>query len=165
MQSKAMLKERAETLLREKKCWYVSDGVGTTFQLALGKKCLRAAPLLNKCQSAHFRKFEGEVNLLIWCAWRLETKTKILTSSDDAVASVAHNLRRIAGQVVTNVEVALPSWDIMLEFSNRLLLHVFCVHVPGTPSFDGNWYLTTPDTLYCAGPGASFTSEPRLEAS
>ena len=147
----------AKAAIDQKLCWYVSCGaVGTTFQLALGEKRRRTVPLKNKTHPKVYRVFEGESNLLVWCAWRLETGTKVLSSSNDLVVTVERTLSRLIGKHVTSAEVLFPSWDIVLKFSNRYVMRIFCDHVPGDPSFDGNWDLFTSTMSLHAGPGETF---------
>src|SRR5258708_1968370 len=66
-------------------CRYVSCGgaAGSTFQLSFGGKVRRPVPLKNVGHSEEFRQFEGEVGLLVWCAWRLDAPDGPLTSWDD----------------------------------------------------------------------------------
>src|SRR5258707_1132707 len=99
-------------------CWYVSTGVaaGSTFQLALGKKVERSVPLKNRAYWKQSRRFQGEVGLLVWCAWRLDGSDSPLTSWDDAEASVEGGLLRLVGARATTVEVISPAWDMTIEF-------------------------------------------------
>jgi hypothetical protein len=147
-----------------KSCWYVSCGgsVGTTFQLVLGEKILRSVPVANPAHSDDFRHFEGEANLLVWCTWRLDSADAPLTSSDDAVEHVEKVLERLVGQTVVDVRVDLPGWDLHLDFTEGARLHIFCDHVPGDPSFDGNWDLFLADKLISIGVGSRCDVEQRL---
>jgi len=146
-------------------CWYVSCGGCTmpSFQLALGNKVPRQTPLKNPAQSEEFRCFEGEVNLLVWCSWRLDGIDAPLTSSDDVEVSVVSRLSQLIGASVTNAATVAPAWDLNLDFSNGLRLCVFCDHVPGEPSFDGNWELWQRNLTAFVGPGARCAIERRDE--
>ncbi|MBV9123746.1 MAG: hypothetical protein JO112_10350, partial [Planctomycetes bacterium] len=116
-------------------------GAGSTFQLALGGKVRRPLPLKNPAHAEDFRQFEGEVSLFVWCAWRLDALDRPVTSWDDTEESVAAGLEQLVGSRIDTIEVVPPAWDMTLKFSNSLWLRVFCDHVPGEPSFDGNWDL------------------------
>lgn len=147
-------------------CWYVSAGaVGTTFELALGDRVPRSVPLKNPDHSAEFRQFEGEANLLVWCTWRLDGSEAPLSSSDDVPERVVAELGRLVGAKVANARVDGPAWDLSLDFSNGLCLRVFADHVPGEPSFDGNWELVLEQTAVYAGPGVRVEIEPRRLAA
>lgn len=147
-------------------CWYVSTGgaAGSTFQLALGGKVLRQVPLRNAAHPEEYRKFEGEVSLLVWCAWRLDSVDAPLTSWDDAEAGVANGLGKLVGRVVESAEAAPPAWDLTVRFSGDLTLHLFCDHVPGDPSFDGNYDLRRDDVIVAVGPGPRLCIEQRSES-
>ena len=50
---------------------------------------------------------------------------------------------------------------LALTFRNRLKLTVFCDHVPGEPSFDGNWELWLRKVALFIGPGNRWEIEER----
>jgi len=144
-------------------CWDVSYGgaAGSTFQLALGEKVHLLLPPETTKHSDTIPRFEGEASILVWCAWRLDTPDDTLTSWDDTNESIEAGLTRLIGARLESVEVFPPAWDMNIEFSNRLYLHVFCDHVPGDPSFDGNWDVRIKNTIITAGPGARYVVEER----
>jgi hypothetical protein len=146
-------------------CWSVSCGGCTlpTFQLALGDKVRRPGPLKNPAQSEEYRQFEGEANLLVWCTWRLDAAEGPLTSSDDDEAGITTHLGRLSGATVEAVAVTSPALDLTISFSGSLTLRVFCDHVPGAPSFDGNWDLWLKGVGVFVGPGARSETKPRAE--
>ncbi len=155
--------ERLVGALKGLRCWYVSCGgaAGPTFQLALGEKVSRHAPLKNAAHSEEYRRFEGEASLLVWCSWRLDGPDRPLTSSDDAPQQIVQELSRLVGAAVASVCLAPPGWDLTLAFSTGLVLRIFCDHVPGEPSFDGNWELWGRDATAFVGPGAHCALQPR----
>jgi hypothetical protein len=149
--------------LKGLECWYVSSGgaASSTFQLTLGGKVRRPVPLKNPGHSEEFRQFEGEVGLFVWCAWRLDGTDGPVTSWDDTKESVEAGLEKLLGSRIDTVEVVPPAWDMNIKFSNSLCLHVFCDHVPGEPSFDGNWDLRTQKMSIAVGPGTQCRTEHR----
>jgi hypothetical protein len=144
-------------------CWYVSAGgaAGSTFQLTLGGKFRRRLPLKNAGHTEEFRQFEGELSLFVWCAWRLDGTDNPLTSWDDTSESVKTGLEKLIGCRIDTVELIPPAWDMTIRFSNSLSLRVFCDHVPGEPSFDGNWDVRTHKMSIAVGPGTQIRVEPR----
>jgi hypothetical protein len=150
-------------LLPTKMWWYVScrGAPGSTFQLAFGAKVRRPVPLKNPAHSEEYRLFEGELNLLVWCVWRLDSSDCCLTSWDDRKSSIESELGKLVGARVASVELAEPCWDMHLLFSNSLSLRIFCDHVPGDPSFDGNWDLSCPAYIVSVGPGTKISIEDR----
>lgn len=138
-------------------CWYVSAGgnyVGSSFSLALGGKVPRERPLTNTAHSDEFRNYKGEANLLVWCSWRLDGQESPQSSSDDTDEGRLRALDQLVGARVVDVVVERPAWDLKLLFSPFYSLKLFCDHVPGDPSFDGNWELHTPSGGCYFGPGA-----------
>jgi hypothetical protein len=144
-------------------CWYASTGgsAKSTLQLALGEKVARPHPLRNKAHSDEFRQFEGSVNIFIWCAWRLDGSHGPLTSWDDTEQSIKERLSNLPGNRIEHVDLVPGTWDINIRFLNGLFLRVFCDHVPGDPSFDGNWDLRTQNVAIAFGPGANYRIESR----
>jgi hypothetical protein len=140
--------------LRGKACWYVNAGgaAGTSFSLSLGDKKPRKYPLKNPDVTDEFRRYEGEATLLVWCSWRLNSADDAEASSDESAEVVAQKLRRLEGQNIREIEMSEPAHDLRITFDS-LSLQVFCDHIPGNPSFDGNWQLECRGRLVIVGPG------------
>jgi hypothetical protein len=158
--------EQVVATLQSLRCWYATGGgaAGPTFELALGEKVARRVGVKNPAHSDEFRHFEGEANLLVWCCWRLDGPNAPVTSCDDSPATRLQGLQSLVGTRVASAALARPAWDLTLGFTNGLVLRVFCDHVPGEPSFDGNWEVWARDTVALVGPGAQFTVQPCSEA-
>jgi hypothetical protein len=144
-------------------CWDVGSGgaASSTFELALGAKVPAVQLPLGPKHSLTPRQFEGEANLLVWCSWRLDEPARPLSSSDDLVEHVQQALSRLVGTHITTVQIDLPGWDLHLDFANGLRLHVFCDHLPGDPSFDGNWELWLTDQIIAVEAGSRCEVQPR----
>lgn len=153
---------RAVSTLTGMECWYVSCGgaAGSTFSLSFGQRIPRATPLRNTAHTDEFRQFEGEAALYVWCTWRLDDTDGPATSWDDTDESVDRGLNRLIGSRIVSIDVLAPAWDLSIRFSNSLHLRVFCDHVPGSPSFDGNWDLRTENGSIAVGPGSKYRTEP-----
>jgi hypothetical protein len=152
--------------LNGRRCWYASCGgsyVGATFELALGRKIPRDHIVQNDAHSDVFRRFEGEANLLVWCTWRLDGKDAPISSSDDTEQGIIVGLQRLVGEKIVSAQVEMPGWDLILRFSTQFTLRIFCDHVPGDPSVDGNWQVSLEDKIIAIGPGAACDIEPRAE--
>ncbi len=143
-------------------CWYVASGgkhVGSTFSLAFGARIPRKFPSKNIAHSDEFRNYDGEANLLVWCTWRLDGKDAPVTSSDDTEQNIKMGLAGLVGSKIEDVLVEHPAWDLRLLFFPFHQLRVFSDHVPGSPSFDGNWELHTINGSYYFGPGTKMDLE------
>lgn len=137
-------------------CWYVSAGgtnLGSSFSLAFGDKVARSIPLSNTAHPEQFRQYEGTANLLVWCTWRLDGRDEPITSSDDTEEGITNGLARLTGCTIVDLIVERPCWDLKLLFSPFYRLQLFCDHVPGDPSFDGNWEMHGCDETCYFGPG------------
>jgi hypothetical protein len=106
-----------------------------------------------KRRKTEFGKFRGEASLLVWCTWRLDGKNGPLASSDEEPPVGAKKLRILKGKILRGVELFFPGWDLSVDFSQGLVLRVFCDHVPGNPSYHLNWQLRIRDQRVFAGPG------------
>lgn len=155
--------DRAVSTLAGLECWAVHCGgaAGSSFQLALGERIPLPAPAKKTKHSDSLPQVEGEAGVLVWCAWRLDSTDGPVTSWDDTDESVDRGLNKLIGSRIVSVEVLPPVWDMNMRFSNSLTLRVFCDHVPGSPSFDGNWDLRTESGSIAVGPGVQVRSEPR----
>ncbi|HQU44708.1 MAG TPA: hypothetical protein PK867_17975, partial [Pirellulales bacterium] len=87
------------------------------------------------------RFFTSEAQFIIWCSWRLDSEDQPISSSDDTEETASAAIGELSGTTLHSAKVTPPAGDIELHFSNGQCLRVFCDHVPGDPSFDGNWEL------------------------
>lgn len=149
--------------LSEQECWYVSCGgsAGASFELALGKKVARKYPIQNPAHSEEFRNFEGTTSLFVWCTWRLDAPETPVTSSDDQDSGISAGLNQLIGHKITSVDVRTKGMDATIVFSNGYTLYIFCDHVPGAPSFDGNWEVVTQASIVAIEVGAHVSIEKR----
>jgi hypothetical protein len=137
-------------------CWHVSAGGVTapSFLLAFGARIPRSFPLNSPFQPEEFRQYRGEMELLVWSSWRLQTVTDILASSDQGDIGLVR-LPTLIGLSVVEVSAAPPAWDLFLEFSNGIRLLTFSDHVSPDASIDQNWELWVDGRHLQAGPGAT----------
>jgi len=136
-------------------CWHACAGpnLGSTFSLSLGKRVRRAHPLKRAPLNDEFKFYEGEATLVVWCTWRLDGKDEPVASSDQEGTIVKERLQCLVGTRVEHIETEEPGWDLSVSFSGGQRLKVLCDHIPGDPSFNGNWDLEVRgDGLY-TGPG------------
>jgi hypothetical protein len=142
-------------------CWHVGTGGadGTTFSLALGDKIPRQHPLKNPSQAEEFRQNQGEASLLVWCAWRLDDPDEPVVSWDNDEDAVAAGLNRLVGATIQSATVSAPAWDLIVHFSNDLVLRIFCDHLSPDPSFDRNWDLHYREKILAVGPGPHWRIE------
>lgn len=145
------------------KCWHVGAGGlgGGSFSLALGSKVRREHALRYATAPKVFQAYEGEFNLVVWCSWRLDGPAEALASSDEDPEVIARKLRKaLVGRTVERARVSCRACELRLVIGGYVV-SVFCDHVPGQPSFDGNWQLETPKAVIGVGPGFRLEVERR----
>lgn len=143
-------------------CWRAYTSAGNSPGLLLGRKVRRAVadamkahPRWKDLPPESERFFTSEVQFIIWCSWRLDADDQPITSSDDAEETAGAAIGELSGTTLQSAKVSGPAGDLELHFSNGQCLRVFCDHVPGDPSFDGNWELRIERSHVMVGPGAS----------
>lgn len=152
---------RAGAMLREAHnsiCWRAYTSLGNSPGLYFGKKVRRAAAE----SMMHSRRwmnrpdswYTGEIVFIAWCSWRLDAPDRPITSSDDDARAAAAGIERLTGRSLLASTLTPPAADVELHFSGDLTLKVFCDHVPGSPSFDGNWELQVRMSSLLIGPGS-----------
>jgi hypothetical protein len=144
-----------------RKCWRVSCGgsVGTTFQLALGRKLLRH-PGVGKRKRSRLSPYEGEFGLLVWCSWQLNSIKGPVTSSEDESPRLVEGLKLLEGRRTLRVSIQ-DKWYLRVDFSGGMALSVLPTHVGPKASFDGNWEAWTPEIYYAIGTDLICEVEPR----
>jgi len=102
---------------------------------------------------------QGAFRLMIHqSAWRIETGTTVIASSQDDRASSEPLVRQLDGRTLTGIVVELPSLSATFAFSDSLRLKTFSVFTQEAE----HWMLHLPDgETFTAGPGTQWTSGPR----
>jgi hypothetical protein len=149
------------SIARTLPCWNLNcgRGVGASFSLDLGKRIPRRVPRFSDNRIVEVEEECGEVQILVWCTWRLDAACGPLTSSDDSDHGIQRGLSKLIGSTVETIAVISPAWDLTVRFSNGLTLKVFCDHVPGDPSIHGNWDFFLSGKSLHVGPGSAYKVE------
>jgi hypothetical protein len=122
--------ESAISSFREQKCWSVIAGAGSgsLITLAFGRKVRRTRSLRNQHLTEVQRDFEGELELYVECAWRLETTTSVIctsTSNNEHGGTMLGGLEKLIGTTIVEAKLTHPAMDIKIAFDNGLTLVVF----------------------------------------
>jgi hypothetical protein len=122
--------ENAMLAFRGKKCWSViaGEGTGSLITLAFGLKQRRMKILKNQYLTNEQQNFDGEFELYVECAWRLETMTSVIctsTSSNRRGDTMMKEIDQLVGQTVVEVGLTYPAADIKIDFDSGLSLVIF----------------------------------------
>lgn len=124
--------------------------------LHFGRKLPRAVALPDANLSRDVQKYEGSLELLIQCAWRLDSTSEVIYSCQSTLSEnieedeMLHALASIRNQKVTRVLVKEPSFDFEVEFDHGLCLRVFCDQV-NLYDMDNNYTLYVENISYTVG--------------
>jgi len=91
---------------------------------------------------------EGEFDILIWCAWRLQDNDNAICSSDSTHAQRAKGIQRLIGEKVISFEIFPPAWDATITFTGGLVLKIFCIYTQ-KDECETNWFFRNDWKLYC----------------
>jgi hypothetical protein len=114
-------------LLIGKPVWAVRHGAGSCLLVDLGDKVPR--PMISRARGSHEgdREYQGELTLMILCAWRIELEgAGIVSGSGDLEdETLLSGPMKLIEQTAT--EVSVNSFlDLVVVFSNGLRLVLFC---------------------------------------
>ncbi|NGZ87199.1 hypothetical protein [Duganella aceris] len=112
-------------------CWGVTGGSGTgsVISLDIGKKTARAKPVRNAHLTELVRCYESAYSLLLYCPWRMESKSKVLSGShmsNENDGPMVRGLEFIRGKKIETVTCARPAFDLRIEFEGELSLVIHC---------------------------------------
>lgn len=158
-------------VLCDKRCWYVSCGgsAGHTFELFLGAKIKRPIPLGHKSLPPALRRAEQrlpllirmndpEYSLLVWSAWRILKKERIIASSRDDREIYIPVLNGLRSRKIVAIGTPAETTDVRILFDNKLTLDIFCdsgTMLPTTSPIDRsyratNWEVFVPGDILVA---------------
>lgn len=146
----------ALALLKGKLCWSVLAGAGTgaTMHLEFGAKAPRRASLRERPQiTSEQAHYEGELDLFVQCAWRLERSQSVLCGSTDDDRNdgpMVRGLQELVGKLIVAVDVDDPVPDLELLFGDGLRLKVFCDQT-NLETNDDNYSVRLGETIYVVG--------------
>src|SRR5258708_34384741 len=96
--------------------WEVWLGWGSFITLEFG----------NKIEAAGSPHIHGEWSLWVqMSAWRLETKTDIITASEDSRPGMIESIKRLEGTTLVSIKLQPPSLETTFTFEGEVVLHLF----------------------------------------
>lgn len=124
------LREELQQMI-SKSCWSVvaGEGTGSVITINIGEKVRRPKPVRNLWLNKDEQENEGEMSLMIWCAWRLDGPAGVVcgsTDSNDNDGSMVKGVKMLIGRVVESAEILSPAFDLRLAFRGQYVLNIFC---------------------------------------
>ena len=116
-------------------------------QLDFGTFVKRVTTEKERVRSGNEFCYCGELDILIWCAWRLQDFQNAICSSDSTSAQQKEGTNRLIGQTVVAVDIFPPAWDAVIHFSSDLTLKIFCIYTHFS-EVETNWFFRNGWKLY-----------------
>jgi hypothetical protein len=123
--------QRALSGLVGEECWGVvgGEGTGSIISLKIGARILRAKPHSNPHLSDLVRQNESAYTLLLYCPWRIDSLSNVVSGSHMSNANDGPMVRgyaSICGQKIKAVNCCPPAFDLKLDFENEHSLVIHC---------------------------------------
>jgi hypothetical protein len=155
--------------LVDQECWSVTGtgAAGSDIKLELGGRVSRRVALTNVRLSEEQRIYEGTFDVFVQCPWRIEIAgAAIYASGDDHSAGgpMAAALQRLVGKAVIAGQTTSSPGDLVLSFSDGVVLKVFCDRVVNADDAD-NYSLRRGDTIVSVRAGLTVAVEQRTLAA
>lgn len=146
-------------------CWsYVAGpGTGSVVALDFGQKIQRSRPLRNPSLTHEQRHFEGEISIIVECAWRIDSPIRVLGGSADdnrQGGPMLNALDKLIGSRVEGVRALAPGYDLLVVFEEDLRLGVFAVETNLDENID-NYSIFTGESVLTVGAGSRLREESR----
>jgi hypothetical protein len=153
--------------LKSQRCWSIKGSRGGALAMSFGQMIKRRKPLTNPQLTQQERDYDGELNLFIRCAWRLDDASRVLGIwSDEGEVSrkIPRGLDPLVDAEVTAVAVMRPAYDLNLLFPHGLTLRLFCDRSGGDDDDDYNYFLSCLSGIYTVCPNGRITFEEHFRA-
>ncbi len=146
-------------------CWSIvaGKGTGSVVHLGFGKKIEMCRPLTNPNLTEDERKYDPELSMMIFCAWRIMNPTRIICSwrdDNEKDGRMLSGLNMLRDKKVVKIGVNEVSSDLDIYFEDDLIMSLFC---DVTNDYDGdyNYHIFTPDTIFTIGLDSKLEIEAR----
>ena len=136
-----------------KKCTTVTGGLGSgsVVGLGFGEKLRRTKPLKNAKLSEIERNYASELELTIYCAWRLRSSTEVLCGWRDAGDDRTWTLlRNVVGRPVESATVQSGALDLAVLFVGGFALDIFC-DITANDESEDNYTFSDKETIESVG--------------
>ena len=118
-------------ILKGKLCWSViaGSGTGSIVNFGFGEKKERSKPLRNLKLTDEERHFKPELQLMVYCAWRILKSDEVVCSwrdSNEAGGDMLKGLHMLRNKKVIDVWLAQVTYDLDVYFEGDMCVQLFC---------------------------------------
>ncbi|WP_325892222.1 hypothetical protein [Grimontia sp. NTOU-MAR1] len=147
-----------EKIIENKLCGSVvyGKGTGSIISIGFGDKIKRKVPLRNDQLTEESKNYTFELELIIYCCWRIRTSDSIILGWRDALCDdKMKEINTLSKRKVTGVKIDPSTYDIKIEFSGDLFLEIMC-DITNDFDSDDNYIFYTKSNTYAVGINSSY---------
>ncbi|MDR1963128.1 MAG: hypothetical protein LBQ50_05070 [Planctomycetaceae bacterium] len=141
------VKEQFKNLIG-KPCHTVNNIDGWILQLDFGGFLKRTSTEKEFTETRKQFCYGGELDVLIWCVWRLKDFNGAVCSSESTPEQQKEGTKRLIGETVVAADFFPPAWDATIQFSSDLTLQIFCNYTHFS-EIETNWFFRNGWKLFC----------------
>jgi hypothetical protein len=140
-------KRQIENLIG-KPCHTVDNIDEWILQLDFGGYLKRSCTEKERIETGKEFCYGGELDILIWCVWRLQDSDGAICSSESLPEQQKERTKRLIGETVVVAEIFPPACDATITFSSGLVLKIFCNYTKDS-EIETNWFFRNGWKMYC----------------
>ena len=126
-------------------------GSGSVIGLGFGERLRRTKALKNPMLSETDKNFASELELTVYCAWRLRSGSEVLCgwrdTGDDRTWSL---LQSLVGRSVGSAIVQSGTQDLSVQFDDAFALEIFC-DITASGESEDNYTCADRETIESVG--------------
>ncbi|RYY79730.1 MAG: hypothetical protein EOO69_05460 [Moraxellaceae bacterium] len=112
-------------------CWLIiaGKGTGSIVSLGFGKKMLRKKNVKNPNLTEEERKYDAEIILMVYCAWRVSSSNAVICSwrdSNNRNGPMLNGLNLFRSSRVLRLNLNPINYDLKIHFDNGIVFEIFC---------------------------------------
>lgn len=126
-------------------------GSGSVIGLGFGERLRRTKPLKNPMLREADRNYASELELTVYCAWRLGSGSEVLCGWRDAGEDRTWSLlRSLVGRTVESTTVEPGTHDVAVRFDGAFALDIFC-DITANDESEDNYTFADKETIESVG--------------
>lgn len=118
-------------VLKGKSCWSIvaGEGTGSVVTIGFGDKRKKSKPLKNPNLTEEQRNFDSEIEIMVYCAWRVLSSDSIICSwrdSNELDGEMLKGLQLLKDKKVIEAKLMETTYDLDIIFENGIRFQLFC---------------------------------------